>query len=71
MSKSKQQSNTKTEAPRRRGRSVLKKVLDIEHDFIDGLKFANAFGVNASHSIFICGGESGFMLLCGSLANTG
>ena len=37
MSKSKQPSNTVTQALRRRGQSLSKKTLDIDHRFIDDL----------------------------------
>jgi hypothetical protein len=45
MSKSKT-AREQTQALRRRGQTVPKKTLDNGDRFIDGLKLANAFGVN-------------------------
>jgi hypothetical protein len=47
MSKSKT-AREQTQALRRRGQTVPKKTLDNGDRFIDGLEFANAFGVSVS-----------------------
>ena len=68
MSKSKAKSNIKTEAPRRRGQSVLKKVLDIEPVFIDDLILMLVDGCQQRPPLPRCGSD--FSLAVKGLSGT-